>query len=498
MFYNSGSLGGVAYHNTSGENENWTGSWTAYWWRICGNDGAWTNTTYSFTTAYQWGDLQTTVMDEDDIQNTYGSLMYKNASGEYYLFYGYDDFKCKKSTTGTNFSLLSEYATIKAGGIDERPYHAFTYGGDIYVSFNDYASEYTYKSSDSGVTWAQVETHVTYTAECSGVCSYSTGMGDDMIYYDGNWQWIRGMAWVSGQSSFTALEWYYGTIDPWSFTDSGTDLYVTGAHVGTFTAYYFPSAEILNGILHVVYCDVPNTFGWYTYDGVSWTNKGTIEANIAGGVCSMVRDYTNNQLVAIYVDGSDDLVYRVTDNTTSWSDSHLIYSGVTTDYGGVRADFIDDRIVINLKHNRRGIYNQYIISSPDYSKTISGLNATYNRIQWPDASPGDTNVNCSVFSLKNIDNRSIKTITWHFEDLGEITKASNFEVWTNMSGAWASIGVCDASGNVTTLDISGEMAGGLEWIVGQTTWWKIEILAVGAVNEDIHTTDEDIYYKITF
>lgn len=153
---------------------------------------------------------------------------------------------------------------------------------------------------------------------------------------------------------------------------------------------------------------------------------------------------------------------------------------------------------MTFSYNLRGNYNIYTMSSPDYSGSATGLNYTLNRIQWPDASPGDTNVNSTIFSLKNLDNRDIKTIMWHIDDLGEITSNANFEMWTNMSGSWASIGTTDATGNITTLDISGEMAGGGEWEPGMNTWWKLEILAVGSVSEDIHSCDESIYYRVTF
>ena len=55
-FYDSGALGGVSYHNHTVLNTNFTGSWEEYEYQICAYDTAWTNTTYSFTTGYVFGD----------------------------------------------------------------------------------------------------------------------------------------------------------------------------------------------------------------------------------------------------------------------------------------------------------------------------------------------------------------------------------------------------------------------------------------------------------
>jgi hypothetical protein len=252
---------------------------------------------------------------------------------------------------------------------------------------------------------------------------------------------------------------------------------------------------VLDGTLYLVYRDTSEDLHWRTYNGVTWTDKGDIEVDIGYG-CSMVKDRVNNQLVLVYCDGSSDLKYRVNTDGSAWSDAYTIETASSFYYPQV--NFIDSRLVMGVSWDRRGTWNTYTISAPGYAERTSGFDTVYNRIQFPDANPDDTNVNSTVFSLKNINNRDIATITWHFEDIGEITNASNFKVWTNMSGSWASIGTTDANGNVTTLDISSLMAGGGEWIPGQSTYWKVEILAVGSVSEDIHTTDEDIWYMITF
>jgi len=324
---------------------------------------------------------------------------------------------------------------------------------------------------------------------------YRCGMGTAIQYYDGIWQLVTGSA--TATSGKWYLSWYTGTpLNTWTKQSD----FESGSHTGSAGVnqdVYSPALAVLNGTMHLTYRDDGHDLRWQTYDGASWTDKGDVEVDI-GLASTMIKDPVNDQLVCIYVNGAGDLVYRVTNNLTSWSDSHLIFTSGTSTIQYPHAEFIDGRISVSFSYNLRGNYNVYTISAPDYSTSTSGLETQYNRIQWPDAAPGDTNVNSTIFSLKNIDNRSIDTITWHFEDIGSITAASNVEVWTNMSGAWTSIGTCDASGNITILDISTLMAGGGEWIPGQTIYWKAEIQAIGSVVEDLHSTDEDIYYRITF
>jgi len=486
VFYDSGALGGVAYHNTSGQNGNWTGSWTKYWWNISANDGAWTNVTYSFTTGYQWGDPQMAVLD--DVKTFAHSVSYKNSTSDYLLFCAGDGIDVKTSDTGTNWSLESK-GDIAAGSYS---YSGFTYDN---LARLYYFSTNLRVATLAGASWSTASTGCPQYVNNVGGNVYSYGA--DAKYFNGKWTIVLGYATYSGSTNYAYLRWMYGTSPLSSFTHGG---YLESASVGGYghiTRTYYPALATLNGVLHCIYRDSGEDLHWYTYDGASWTDKGDIEANIGDG-CSLVKDPVNDRLVCVYIDGSGDLKYRTTDNTTSWSASQPILSagGYTIQYPHV--GFMDSRLVISSSYNIRGNYNIYTISAPDYSGGTTGLNYTLNRIQWPDAAPGDTNVNSTIFSLKNINNRDVKTITWHIEDLGEITANSNFEMWTNMSGSWASIGVCDASGNITTLDISGEVAGGGEWEPGGTFWWKLEILAVGSVNEDIHVCDESIYYRITF
>lgn len=493
-FYSSGALGGVAYHNVSGQNGNWTGSWTKYYWNASvehAGGGTWYDSSiHSFTTGYQWGDPQMAVLN--DALTCNDAVMLKNATGDYYLFYECGDIDVKTSDTGTNWSLEPKSADIATGS---RLSSCFTYNNQPYVLFykDDYLN-YAYWHASS---WSVGSTGI---PQASGGWYANHA---DCIYYDGIWNMFAGR--YSAEGARVYLYYYTGTFPTtWSQIeqmDSGIQY--------TGNSYWYPSFAVFNGTLHAVYKDVGCDLHWETFDGVSWTDKGDVggdSLDLGGGItsgyqyygCSIVKDPVNGHVVCVYINNSGDLMYRVTDNTSSWSDPYLILSKGAYDIRYPHIEYIDHRLMLSFSYNLRGNYNIYTISAPDYSGKISGFNYTLNRIQWPDASPGDTNVNSTVFSLKNINNRSIKTITWHFEDIGEIANASNIGMWTNMSGSWASIGTTDASGNIATLDISGLMAGSGEWIPGQTTYWKAEILAIGSPSEDIHSTDEDIYYKITF
>ena len=498
VFYDSGALGGVAYHNTSGFNGNWTGSWVKYWWNISVNDGSWHNTTYSFTTAYQWGDPQMAVLDDAGTL-TY-PVMFKNNTGDYYLWYNRNAVnRFKTSDTGTNWSLEPTEAT--AWGTYYYPSSAFTYDNYPYFLFVK-SDWYLYSAHWDGSSWTTSSTGIDQFV--GNAWDYSSLLAD-CIYYNGVWSMVAGYA---GTNCY--LYFYTGTFpSSWTYVATLDTGYQFSTGDGRRMSLWYPSLAVFNGTLHLIHKDDGCNLAWQTYNGVSWTDKGQIggdSLDMGGGTdigyiqygSSMVKDPINQQLVCAYINNAGDLVYRTTDNTTSWSDSQLILSKGAYDIRTSRIEYIDHRLVISFSYNLRGNYNIYTISSPGYSGDVSGLNYTYNRIQFPDAAPGDTFVNSTIFSMKNIDNRDIKTITWHFEDIGEIANASNIRMWTNMSGAWTSIGTTGADGNIATLDISGLMAGGGEWIPGQTIWWKAEILATGAVNEDIHTCDESIFYKVTF
>jgi hypothetical protein len=483
IFYDSNALGGVAYHNTNGRNPNWTGNWVKYYWNISVDDGTWHNTTYSFTTGYQWGDPQMAVLDDGAGEYVGGSIV-KNSTGDYYLMtvnHTSTHLMSKTSDTGTNWSLRP-LVYQDATDVSWHFYNGFIYNNQPYFIY--LVSSALYWITYNGASWSYGSTGITT----------NNYYGADCIYYNGKWNLLV--------TTDGGLYHYTGAFpNSWSYV-------ATVANVGGGGTALCPSLAVLDGILYCVQKDAGSgNLNLRTYNGISWTDRGNIggDANILGDAFtyrqqSIEKDPVNQQIVLVYVNVTYDLVYRVTNNLTGWSSPQPIISG---DYGSAymripTLSYMDRRLVILVGYNARGGFNLYTISSPDYSGRASGFNTSLNRIQWPDANPDDTYVNSTVFALKNIDNRSIKNITWHFEDLGEITKVSNYVVWTNMSGVWNNIGICDANGDVAMLDISGEMAGGLEWVKGQTTYWKICILDVGGVSEDVHTTDEDIYYRVDF
>jgi len=160
----------------------------------------------------------------------------------------------------------------------------------------------------------------------------------------------------------------------------------------------------------------------------------------------------------------------------------------------VHADYIDRRIVITFASNIRGNYNIYMITAPSYAEPVSGINVTFNRIQFPDAIPNQQHVNSTVFAIKNINDRPILNITWHVGNIGDIETANNVRVWSNMSGSWTNSWLVGSDHNTTKIDISAIK--GSEWLPGETLYWKLEILDVGDVPEDLHANDEDIWYIV--
>jgi len=527
-FYDSGDLVGVEWHNASGVNANWTGSWTTYYWQICREDGVdWYNTTYSFTTAYQWGQIQMFNFSDEDNHDMGFCQMLRNDTGEYHAVYYCRDTayaQIKNSTTATNWSLVEPYNY--GGSAYDIPHDIFKYNNTYYWITNDYSTS----SNDHYDCWHWNGT--TYVRESTGIQSsdeyYSPdnrvyhAWGWDTIYYGGYWNVIVNTPYGNQE---TYLNHYTGTFPAnWTLKHQICTINEHGTDTEGLT-FGMPSVEIWNGILYLTYIDNVEDLYWRYYDGVDWFDGGVIyadtlhtDSSITGSGsldvqyrgCDMTKDLINNHLVIVYCNNTGGglgtvgalpdkdgcLVYQVF-NGTGWEESQIIFrpeTGKQIMYP--EAEFIDSRLTVSFSYNLRGENAIYTISAPGYAKSKSGLNTTYNRIQFPDASPSATNVNSTVFHLKNVDNRNITAIDWHFENIGDITKANNFKIWTNMSGSWNGW-QCDADGDISEIDISSEMAGGLEWEKGQTTYWKLEILAVGGVAEDFHATDEDIFYKIT-
>lgn len=537
-FYDSGALGDVAYHNHSGYNYNWTGSWTKYWWEVCALDGVgWYNTTCNFTTAYQFGEIKMfNFSDSQDTDMSFANFI-RNQTGEYHCLYykrttASQTVQIKNSTTGTNWSLepASRFSSSATYSV---PLCVFAYNNSYYFLLSNSigsatnAYSYYYYGLYNGTTSSRMFTKSTG-IPCdygyyNGAYNYEYRvLGADCIYYNGKWNVVCWTAPVGAPyNSYATLRHYIGTFPSnWTLVNTIDSVkhYNDGATSDAYTSGDV-SLEIWNGILYCVYRDGAHDVHWRTYDGATWADGGDIyldaEHNPSTGQMlfpytylgtqyrgsHLTKDLVNNQLVVVYCETDGDLVYQVY-NGTGWEPAVVILDPPSTKtICFPRADFIDSRLVVSFSYNLRGSGTTgenalYTISAPDYTKVKSGFNTTYNRIQFPDATPSATNVNSTVFALKNVDNRNVTAIDWHFNDVGDITCGSNFKIWTNMSGSWQGW-LCDGSGDIAELDISSVMAGGAEWEKGTYTYWKLEILDIGGVSEDFHTVDESCFYKIT-
>jgi len=482
-FYDSSSLGGVSYHNHSGTNSHWKGSWQKYYWKVCAYDGAWTNLTYSFTTEYVFGEPQLVFGDFRPSQNDMdSSIIYKNNT-DYYLLVGNTSVNAKRTNNKALDWCRKAKEDVASGGY---PYNAFTYNNIPYVYYYDGYLRYAWYNSTAGAwqtgsTGVNQHIHHCDPAGCKWGEWWNTAYGADVKYYNGQYCLVAGYD--------NDLRFYTSDNPLHTFVNQYT-LSAPSGH----TYYYMPSLTLKEGKLIVTYKDSGSDLHWKTYDGVNWVDKGDIEIDI-GTTSSMVKDPVNDQLVLVYENGTGILVYRTLTNITDgWSESHLIFSPVSgKDIRYPHVSYIDRRLIITFAYNLRGNYNIYSISAPDYTMTLSGLNETYNRIVFPDATPTATHVNSTVFAIKNINDRDILNITWHVSNIGDITAPNNVKVWTNMSGSWVGY-LVGSDGNTSKIDISALK--GSEWQPGETTYWKLEILDMGGVAETLHATDEDIYYWV--
>lgn len=479
-FYDSGALGGVSYHNVTVLNTNFTGSWKTYEWQICAYDTAWTNTTYEFTTEYTWGDP---IMIFGDFRTTPNnmdlSVIYKNDTGEYYLWVGNASLDAKRSSQGWDWITISK-EDVASGGY---PYNVFIYNGQFYLCYS--GGQYYYYATWNGTGW---------NVGSMGIKRYRDDAsyyydGASVIYYNGKWNFICGRQNPSGNWD-GRLTVHEGTPpSTWTVVATLDSSNAQGHH-------FYVSSAILDGLLVVTYKDGGNDLHWQTYNGISWTDKGDIETDIGSG-CSMVKDPVNNQLVCVYINASGNMYYRIlTDPDGTWSEPHLIFqpeSGYSIKYPHV--SYIDHRLVITFAYNIRGNYNIYMISAPEYVSSASNILKQYNRIQFPDATPNQKNVNSSVFYYKNINSRNITWINWSFSDIGSIQCENNIRLWGSTDNiTWTLIGTTDANGyiNMTTTT----WASGLPWETGDKRYFKIEILDIGAVPEDLHNVDEGIILKV--
>jgi len=492
VFYDSGDLGGVSYHNASGTNPNWTGSWKTYYWRVACYDGVWTNYTYSFTTEYVFG--QPHCIAINDIHSLETSVLYKNST-DYYLWFvdDTDDKIYVKISSNVDFGIKE---SINTGIGGTYLYNAFTYNNIPYCYYST-GSHCRPKYLWYNQTWQTADTNI----PTVGTGGYSgRSFGADVKYYNGRYQLVAGTICYDPSSGHTYALVHYTSNNPLNGFTYMLKIEGGSCHYSPLS-WPIPSLNILDGKLILAYIDNGKDLHWRVYDGVSWTDKGDIEADLGSGSelgghwQSTLKDPVNNQLVCVYVNSSGWLVYRVLKNISEgWSDAHVIYKpGEGESIGYPHADYIDRRVVITFASNIRGNYNIYMITAPSYAEPISGIDITYNRIQFPDAVPNQQHVNSTVFAIKNINDRPILNITWHVGNIGDIETANNVRVWSNMSGTWQSW-LVGSDHNTTKIDISAYK--GSEWLPGETLYWKLEILDVGDVPEDLHSGDNNVWCKL--
>jgi len=481
--YSSGALGGVSYHNTSSFLvSSWLGSWTRYWFNITANDGSDTEFVYSFTTEYVWGQPRLIVLDDSVTINR--AVILKNDTNDYYIWSDPGSVKCVHTDDLSKTVFLTPESVTSGGPI----YNSFVYNNMPHVYY--YTGNYLYYAYYDGSSWHTGSTGILQRNDRPIV------YGADVKYYNGKWQIAAGRG-SPGHAHVSA----YSSSSPYT---AGTLLknQQTDYHASSLfgPAYPYPSLAIYKGLLHCVWHNYVSHDGsdddlyWWTYDGASWTDQGKLALDIDDGGCAIVHDIRNDNLILFYISGSNVLRYRVYDGS-SWSANYTVFTPVSgRDINYLNAEYIDGRVIVTFSYNLRGNYNVYYIASPEYVYE-SGFNTTLHRIQWVDAAPNANNVNSTVVSFKNMNDRDIKNITWHFEDIGDITVANNIRVWSNMSGSWQSWSV-GSDGNTSKIDIS--TVKGSEWQPGETLYWKFEILNVGSVAETLHATDEDIYMLIEF
>jgi len=473
--YSSGALGGVSYHNTSSFLvSSWLSSWTRYWFNITANDGSDTEFVYSFTTEYVWGQPRLIVLNDSVTINR--AVILKNDTNDYYIWSDDStnyDVKCVRSDdlSKTVFLPREEDVDTESNLI----YNSFVYNNTPHLYY--YRSHHLYYAYYDGSSW--------HTNDI-GIYQYGS-FGADVKYYDGKWQLVSGYA--SGGGKYVGM---YSSSSP---CESGTMIeYTILSGSTTITLHPSPSLAIYKGLLHCVYYSGDADVHWWTYDGASWTDQGKLALDIDNGGCAVVHDIRNDNLVLFYINGSNVLRYRVYDGS-SWSTDYTVFTPMSgKDIQYLNAEYVDGRVIVTFSYNLRGNWNVYYIATPEYVYE-SGFNTTLHRIQWVDAAPNANNVNSTVVSFKNMNDRDIKNVTWHFEDIGDITVANNVRVWSNMSGSWQSWSV-GSDRNTSKIDIS--TVKGSEWQPGETLYWKFEILNVGSVAETLHATDEDIYMLIEF
>lgn len=503
-FYDSGALGGVSYHNVTVLNSNFTGSWTTYEYQICAYDTTWTNTTYSFTTEYVWGDIHFAYGVYN--KNMINGYSYKNSTNDYYMLIinSSDRTACVlKSSNGMIYNSINyttetisyKYAHSDLYTIDGKPtffYPKYEFGGTQFRWRMVYLNK---------TTWEIVNTNIDTSAYYA---NYMYGKSFDIKYYNGTYYVLCGRAYDTNKVPILSL--YRG--NPPSFT-LYADIEIASKDTTSDEDYYnyCPDLNILNGYLVLTYIrDIQNDetnisdyFYWATFDGITLTKVGAVSTTYIKSL-SVTKDPVNNQLVAFYVtsDGSK-IYYRVlSDPTGSWSDEHLLLSAESGyAFNSVSATYYDHRLVVTVSYNwRSGTNDIFIMFAPDYiSSANGGVLKQYNRIQFPDSTPNQKHVNSSVFYFENINSRNINWINWSFSDIGSIQCENNIALWGSLDNTtWTKIGTTDANGYINMTSTT--WASGLPWEAGDKRYFKIEILDVGAVPEDLHSNDESIILRV--
>ena len=507
-FYDSGALGGVNYHNASGYNTNWSISGKLIYWRICTYDGAWTNYTYSFRNEWAFNKYPIAVVGGGG--NYYGPCIAKDRDNPSYLLTYYDvtnnRIMYKYSTNGTDWMSIEGQDT----GLNEyiRPDKEQTVyrGSDIYFYNNSFFTIYASSSENDkkyrlGIgeynlsSW-NYHLYNIYPCYYSGITSYVTSSGFSMEYYSGKWILLSP---VYSDSSGGSQDLNGYSLDNPEST-SYTFLYAIDNDIGdNDVVKSYTTSEVYNGLLYFAYVDEQSScITWGTFDGNTWSIKGTLASGYDSLGLTLVHDKLNDVLVAIYCNATNQLVYRVTTDGNTWSDEHVIPLPSGWEAIDCYASYFDQRInlVFAGKPSGSSTYAIYMLTYP-YLEPEEGIDFVTGRIRFPDATPNQHNVNSTVFKIRNVGNRTIDWIKINWSSFGDIQTANNIRVWGSLdNSSWTVIGTLDASGNLTINATT--WASGMPLNPREYRYMKFEILNVGSVAETTHVADYSIRWIIHF
>lgn len=492
QFYDSGALGGVSFHNTSGSNVNWSRSGELIYYNISANDGTWTNTTYSFRNEWFFGNIPRVIAS--DASSVKSPMALKNPDSDVYVLIYEDggDLMVKESDVGTDWNSITPIVGdtgIRSVSADVEWYDDVLYVwyiiGDWHVGkYNTSSNTFT----DIGSIGVQGRDYY------RGHRTEQRGM--TCCRYNGDWHYIipnTGDAntnyknWINRYSS-DAINSTSPTLEEtlYSCTDAVWEKWDYGI-----------SSTVYNGMLHSVIWWGGNYY-WHTFDGNSWTDKGTIGSksnNDEGGFSTFVHDKHNDILVFIYMTDTG-LFYKTTDNTTSFSSAHEIPipDGWTINY--LHAEYFNQRINLFLDATTGDTYSAYMMTNPSYMN-VENIDLTTGRIEFPDATPTETHVNSTVFRLRNIHNDTIDWIQVNWSSFGDIETANNIEVWGSLdNSSWTDIGTLDASGNLTINTTT--WAAGMPLEASDMRYMKFEILDMGGAGETTHLADNTLKFRVHF